>query len=138
MQALTRRGIALAKTLRKRRMYVIESYPGAAQDILGFPRKRVDLADLQVDLANTGIIVTSENEPVSHHEVDALTSALVGYFYLADMYEAIGNKYEGHLIIPSSITEHDKVGRSRTEALLSKENEAVSTISSHAISSASC
>ena len=138
MQALTRRGMALAKTLRKRRMYVIESYPGAAQDILGFPRKRVDLADLQVDLANTGIIATSEDQPVSHHEVDALTSALVGYFYLADMYEAIGNKYEGHLIIPSSITEHDKVGRSRTEALLSKENEAVSTISSHAISSASC
>ena len=138
MQALTRRGMALAKTLRKRRMYVIESYPGAAQDILGFPRKRVDLADLQVDLANTGIIVTSENEPVSHHEVDALTSALVGYFYLADMYEAIGNKYEGRLIIPSLIAEHDKVGRSRTGALLSKENEAISTISSHAVSSASC
>ena len=130
MQGLTRRGMALAKTLRKRRMYVIESYPGAAQDILGFPRKRVDLEDLQVDLANTGIIVASENEPITHHEVDALTSALVGYFYLADMYEGIGNKDEGRLIIPRLIpTEHDKNGRSRNESLIPNENEAEPKIS---------
>src|SRR5438552_2506078 len=136
MQALTRRGMALAKTLRKRRMYVIESYPGAAQDILGFPRKRVDLADLQVDLAKTGIVVASENEPVSHHEVDALTSALVGYFYLADLYEGIGNKYEGRLIIPRLIAEHDGNRRSRTGALVASGNEAISTISSEAVAAA--
>lgn len=117
MQGLTKRGMALAKTLRRKRMYVIESYPGAAQDILGFPRKRVDLADLQVDLANTGIVVNSESQPISHHEVDALTSALVGYFYLADMYEAIGNKYEGRLIIPHLIAAgHDRSGRPRLES----------------------
>jgi len=137
MQALTRRGMALAKTLRKRRLYVIESYPGAAQDILGFPRKRVDLADLQMNLANTGISVTYENEPVSHHEVDALTSALVGYFYLADMYEGIGNNHEGHLIIPRMIAEHNRNGRSRTETLMSNQNDAVSVPSSQAVAAAS-
>ena len=138
MQALTQRGMALAKTLRKRRMYVIESYPGAAQDILGFPRKRVDLTDLQVDLANTGIIATSENEPVSHHEVDALTSALVGYFYLADMYEAIGNKYEGRLIIQRLMAEHGRNGRSGTETIISKGNEPISMTSSQAAATPSC
>jgi predicted nuclease with RNAse H fold len=130
--------MALAKTLRKRRMYVIESYPGAAQDILGFPRKRVDLADLQADLANTGIIVASENEPVSHHEVDALTSALVGYFYLADMYEGIGNKYEGRLIIPRLIAGRDGNRRSRTGAIVASGNEVISMISSEAVAAASC
>jgi len=138
MQALTRRGMALAKTLRKRRMYVIESYPGAAQDILGFPRKRVNLASLKIDLANTGIIVQSGSEPVSHHEVDALTSALVGYFYLADMYEGVGNKYEGRLIIPSLIAEHDGNRRSRAEAAISNANDAISMVSSQAVAAASC
>jgi uncharacterized protein YprB with RNaseH-like and TPR domain/predicted nuclease with RNAse H fold len=136
MQGLTKRGMALAKTLRKRRMFVIESYPGAAQDILGFPRKRVDLADLQADLANTGIFVSSDNEPVSHHEVDALTSALVGYFYLADMYEGIGNKHEGRLIIPRLIAEHNGNGRPRTESVVSK-NKSISIMPSQMVAATS-
>ena len=39
MQMLTRRGIKLATDLRERGLKVIESHPGAAQDILGIPRK---------------------------------------------------------------------------------------------------
>ena len=40
MQRLTRRGVNLATRFRKLGIPVIESYPGAAQDILGIPRKR--------------------------------------------------------------------------------------------------
>jgi len=36
----------------------------------------------------------------THDELDALTSALVGYFYLAGSYEAIGNAMEGYPILP--------------------------------------
>jgi hypothetical protein len=36
----------------------------------------------------------------SHDELDAITSALVGYFYLANEYEALGNEDEGYLIVP--------------------------------------
>jgi predicted RNase H-like nuclease len=36
-----------------------------------------------------------------HDELDALTSALVGFLYLAGSYEAIGNIDEGYLIIPA-------------------------------------
>jgi len=39
---------------------------------------------------------------VTHDELDALTSALAGYFYLAGWYEAIGNPAEGYLILPDT------------------------------------
>jgi len=100
MQKLTLRGMRLAKVFEGQGFEVIESYPGAAQDILGIPRKRVDLKELETDLRNMGIEITSERETITHDELDALTSALVGYFYLAGDYEAIGNIDERYLIIP--------------------------------------
>jgi len=100
MQKLTARGIRLSKIFRENGFEVIESYPGAAQDILGFPRKRVDLEELKIDLMNMGIELCAGEERIIHDEIDALTSALVGYFYLVGRYEAIGNDEEGYLIIP--------------------------------------
>ncbi len=91
MQQLTLRGMRLANILREQGFKVIESYPGAAQDILGLPRKRVDLRALEIDLMNMGINPKSTRQIISHDEIDALTSALVGYFYLEGQYEAIGN-----------------------------------------------
>jgi uncharacterized protein YprB with RNaseH-like and TPR domain/predicted nuclease with RNAse H fold len=100
MQKLTQRGIKLAKLLRDSGFTVIESYPGAAQDILGFPRKWVHLGELAIDLMSMGIIPHSDREPVTHDQIDALTNAVNGYFYLAGMYESIGNEEEGFLILP--------------------------------------
>lgn len=100
MQNLTLRGIRLAQTFRDMDFTVIESYPGAAQDILHFPRKKIDLRQLETDLMAMGILPHSDREPVTHDQLDALTSALVGYFYLAGQYEAIGNEAEGYLILP--------------------------------------
>jgi len=100
MQRLTARGINLARIFKERGFRVIESYPGAAQDILRFPRKRINLKELKTDLMNMGIKPSSDKQTITHDEIDALTSALVGYFYLAEMYEAIGNPKEGYLIIP--------------------------------------
>jgi len=105
MQKLTLRGIKLAKIFGEHGYEVIESYPGAAQDILGIPRKRVNLKELETDLRNMGTKVYSERETITHDELDALTSALVGYFYLAGDYEAIGNIDEEYLIIPSFNTQ---------------------------------
>jgi len=100
MQKLTARGIRLSQIFREKGFKVIESYPGAAQDILRFPRKQLDLDELKIDLMNMGIELCPGEEPIIHDEIDALTSALVGYFYLIGMYEAIGNDEEGYLIIP--------------------------------------
>jgi uncharacterized protein YprB with RNaseH-like and TPR domain/predicted nuclease with RNAse H fold len=104
MQGLTTRGIKIAQMARQEGLCVIESYPGAAQDILGMPRKRVDLEGLKVDLMNLGIVPIANRSVISHHEIDALTSALVGYFYMTGQYENLGNEDEGYLIIPSLST----------------------------------
>jgi uncharacterized protein YprB with RNaseH-like and TPR domain/predicted nuclease with RNAse H fold/adenylate kinase family enzyme len=99
MQGLTKRGIELTKILEAEGIPVIESYPGAAQDILNIPRKRLDETLLLRGLRQFGYEIHGEK---SHDELDAITSALVGHFYLADQYEAIGADDEGDMIIPRS------------------------------------
>jgi uncharacterized protein YprB with RNaseH-like and TPR domain/predicted nuclease with RNAse H fold len=100
MQSLTERGIYMKKEFEKRGVHVIESYPGAAQDILRIIRKKVSIEDLKQGLLNVGLTGEFMDGRVSHDELDAITSALVGYFYMADEYEALGNKEEGFLIVP--------------------------------------
>ncbi len=87
MKALTMRGIALAARLRDEGFDVIESYPGAAQDILGIPRKNKGIQVLADGLAEYGI---KGGLAVSHDELDAITSAIVGQLYLEGKYEALG------------------------------------------------
>jgi uncharacterized protein YprB with RNaseH-like and TPR domain/predicted nuclease with RNAse H fold/dephospho-CoA kinase len=101
MQALTARGIRLATEFRRRGIPVIESFPGAAQDIMGIPRKRRDLRLLAQGLHDFGVEGTFTHENVSHDELDAITSAVVGAFFWAGRFEALGNPEEEYLIIPS-------------------------------------
>lgn len=97
MQALTARGIDLARRFRAAGVEVIESYPGAAQDVLGIPRKGANIQLLHRGLEEFGFEIKGRK---SHDELDALTSALVGYFYLSGEFEAIGAADECFLIIP--------------------------------------
>ena len=103
MQKLTLRGIDLAGLLREQGYEVIESYPGAIQDILSIPRKKSDPARLMAGLERTGTRIHSRTARITHDELDALTAALGGYFYLAGWYEAIGNQKEGYLILPDPL-----------------------------------
>jgi predicted nuclease with RNAse H fold len=103
MQMLTRRGIKLAVALREAGCKVIESYPGAAQDILGIPRKKASLEELKQGLWRAGITGDFLTADITHDEVDAITSALVGVFYLADDYIALGTPSEDYLIVPRSM-----------------------------------
>lgn len=100
MQKLTQRGIHLADEFRKKGIPVIESYPGAAQDILGIPRKRASMEYLVKGLISFGIKGEFENIEVSHDELDAITSAMLGYFFWCGNFEALGNEEEDYLIIP--------------------------------------
>jgi len=102
MRSLTMRGMWLADELRKHGLHVIESYPGAAQDILGIPRKGSSLEELKRGLSRAGIEGPYLTGRVTHDEVDAITSALVGLFYLADDYIALGTPAEDYLIVPRS------------------------------------
>ncbi len=102
MKSLTVRGIRLATELRDRGLKVIESYPGAAQDLLGIPRKGSSLEELKQGMGRIGIGGNYLKGVVCHDEVDAITSALVGLFYLADDYIALGTPTEDYLIVPRS------------------------------------
>jgi uncharacterized protein YprB with RNaseH-like and TPR domain/predicted nuclease with RNAse H fold len=102
MKMLTLRGIKLAHELRNAGCKVIESYPGAAQDILGIPRKKASLQELKWGLSRAGITGDFLTANITHDEVDAITSALVGLFYLADEYIALGTVFEDYLIVPRS------------------------------------
>jgi predicted nuclease with RNAse H fold len=102
MKSLTTRGMRLASDLRSRGLKVIESYPGAAQDLLGIPRKGASLQELKQGMGRIGITGDYLTTAISHDEVDAITSALVGLFYLADDYIGLGTPNEDYLIVPRS------------------------------------
>ena len=100
MQKLTLRGMLLAQEFRTLGFSVIECFPGGTQDILGLPRKQKSLPDLIQGLVNIGITGDVTKPGVSHDEIDALTAALAGCFYMAGQYEAIGDQAEGQIIVP--------------------------------------
>jgi len=90
MQRLTARGIQLATRLRSLGVPVIESYPGAAQDIMGIVRKRKGLEHLAKGLSEFGIRGIPPVDRISHDELDAITSAVVGAFFWSGRVERLG------------------------------------------------
>jgi len=100
MQKLTARGIALASALRSCGVPVIESYPGAAQDIMGIPRKRASLEMLRDGLNEFGVCGEFLDRRVTHDELDAITAAIVGAFFWGGRFEALGDNDEEALVIP--------------------------------------
>ncbi len=98
MRKLTERGIRLKKILEKKGLEVIETYPGAAQDIMKIPRKQHGLSKLKAGLEKFG--VGKLNDLITGDELDAVTCALVGKFYLKKKHIAIGDKEEILMILP--------------------------------------
>ena len=101
MKKLTLRGIKLRREIEsfERAPIVIESYPGAAQDILSIPRKQRGLALLRSGLRDLGIIGPGL-DTTSHDEMDAITSALVGRYFESGCFEPMGIPLEAQLIVP--------------------------------------
>lgn len=109
MQRLTERGMRLAEAFRKCGIPVIESYPGAAQDIMRIPRKGDDKTFLAQGLREFGIDGELDFRDISHDELDAITSAVVGSFFLAGKFEGLSGPEEGSLIIPDLTARFDRV-----------------------------
>jgi predicted nuclease with RNAse H fold len=80
MRKLTIRGIFLKSVLEAREFIVIEAYPGGAQDVLGIPRKQHGIEKLKSGLEKLGF--KGLKSEISHHELDAITCALVGKLFL--------------------------------------------------------
>ena len=102
MRMLTARGIRLRAAIEGRGFEVIESFPGAIQDILGMPRKQGGLKELESALRAYGVKLETREERFSGDELDGVTSALVGLMYIKGDYRAIGDPSEGLMILPLS------------------------------------
>jgi Uncharacterized conserved protein len=98
MRKLTTRGIKLKSMLNYLGYNVIEVFPGATQDILGIPRKSQSINKLREGLRAIGI--KGINYKMCDDELDAITCALTGLFYLRGEYIELGDKEEGTIIIP--------------------------------------
>jgi DNA polymerase (family 10) len=101
MAKLTVRGIVLAQKLADAGLTVIESYPGAAQDVLGISRKGRGFDLLLDGLHSFGIELAGNTW--SHDELDAVTSSLVGYFWHTGQYLGLGSPDENLLIVPRTL-----------------------------------
>ena len=100
MRALTARGISLRKRMELRGIEVIETYPGASQDLLGLPRKQHDLEKLQKGLIRIGCSGDVTTRNLTGDELDAVTCALVARDYAKGIYSAIGDPDEVMMILP--------------------------------------
>ncbi len=96
MRMLTERGMALRKKIEALVCRVVECYPGAAQDIWGLPRQHRDRAGLLAGLRKLG--VKGLPEELTGDELDGVTAALVGRWFLQGKGEMVGGT-EG-IIIP--------------------------------------
>jgi histidinol phosphatase-like PHP family hydrolase/predicted nuclease with RNAse H fold/dephospho-CoA kinase len=101
MKNLTLRGIRLRRAIEQfpRAPRVIESYPGAAQDILCIPRKQKSLDLLREGLRRLGLKGLGLDTR-SHDEMDAITSAIVGRYFESGLFEPMGIESEAQLIVP--------------------------------------
>ena len=100
MRALTQRGMNLRRKLESRRVEVIETYPGASQDLLGIRRKQYGLRDLQRSLEDLGCSGDITVRELTGDELDAVSCALVAKEYSEGRYLAIGNPSEIMMILP--------------------------------------
>jgi predicted nuclease with RNAse H fold len=100
MRMLTARGLRLRSRLESEGLRVIESYPGGAQDVLGFPRKQEGVERLRRALRRWGLTGDIARRGLSHDELDAATSAVVGRMVLDGAAEALGDPAEGLLYLP--------------------------------------
>ena len=95
--ALTKRGIALRAALEATVPRVIETYPGAAQDTLGLPRKHASRQQLATGLRHLGV---HPLETLDSDVLDAVTASYVAHCYLTGAFEAIGPPHDVQVINP--------------------------------------
>ena len=90
----------MKKVFEAQRLRVIESYPGSIQDMLGMPRKQAGIENLRDALVRYGVKGDVRTKMITHDELDAITSAIVGKMFLDGSYLAIGDPEEGLMILP--------------------------------------
>ena len=98
MRMLTDRGLALKAKIEKMGYHTVECYPGAAQDIWNIPRQHHNLQGLLRGLMELGI--KGLTKQMTSDELDAVTAALVGRWFLMGKGEMLGGK--NGILIPKN------------------------------------
>ena len=97
MRMLTERGLALKPKIEMMGYRTVECFPGGAQGVWGIPRQNRDIAGLRVGLGRLG--VKGLADATTSDELDAVTAALVGGWFLLGRGEVLGG--EGGIMMPS-------------------------------------
>jgi predicted nuclease with RNAse H fold len=97
MRMLTQRGLALKAKIEELGYRVVECYPGGAQDVWGLPRQHRDRQGLRRGLEALG--VRGLTVTLTGDELDAVTAALVGRWFLLGQGEVLGG--EGGIVMPA-------------------------------------
>ncbi len=79
---------------------VLETYPGAAQDLLGIKRRR-DRLGLQMGLRSLDIGGDVNKPGITDHELDAITCAFVAGLYVEGDYLLLGEPEENLMVLPN-------------------------------------
>ena len=88
MRMLTERGLAIKSKIETMGYRTVECFPGGAQDVWGIPRQHRDLEGLLVGLKRLG--VKGLAKAATSDELDAVTAALVGRWFLLGKGEMLG------------------------------------------------
>ncbi|RLE98422.1 MAG: DUF429 domain-containing protein [Thermoprotei archaeon] len=100
MRKLTLRGIRIREWLEILGFTVIETYPRAALELLGFSARRGEY--LRKIIVEKFGLKGDVNRELSVHELDALVCALVARLYLEEKTIAVGDPYEMLIVLPCS------------------------------------
>ncbi len=95
MRMLTERGLELKARIEKMGYRAVECYPGGAQDVWGIPRQHKDIEGLRAGLKRLGVKGLAKG--MTSDELDAVTAALVGRWFLLGKGEMLGGE-EGILL----------------------------------------
>jgi predicted nuclease with RNAse H fold len=105
MRMLTERGLALKAKIEAMGYRTVECFPGGAQDVWGIPRQHRDLEGLRAGMKRLG--VKGLLNSMTSDELDAVTAALVGRWFLLGRGEMLGG--EGGIVMPKARYKAGKV-----------------------------
>lgn len=97
MRMLTVRGIEIMNKLEKNKIRVVETYPGAAQDLWGMPRNK-NMAGLLKALRRRGVLGLRKNH--GKDELDGVTCAMVAWELVRGRARILGDPNEALMVLP--------------------------------------
>lgn len=112
MRMLTARGIGLAVRLRAQGREVLEGYPGAVQDLLGWPRKGDGVERLRRAMRRSGLGGSVASRRTTHDELDAVACALTSLAWrgLLGTTVTLGDPNEGQIVLLASLARAPRGG----------------------------